>query len=341
VLTVAGALEVDAAPGAPLSHTSLALSSYSSRSGTFASVTSAQPDRNYTPVYDDSSVSVTSRPSQVLSSVEGGPVVQGATNQLLTLDGEGLAELTGVTFGRSGLVMVPGSLQFVGGSSWTLRVKAASTMRTGPISVQVVMDHSSVSCSDCLSVVSRPTPNAEAPVVLGAGASHQSLTVTGSGFVNGAAVTITGAVVHATSYVSATELLVTFSVPSSRVPGAASMRVTNPDGGSSTCKTCASFVAGPQLDPATTIAGRRTKSQPVHLTGTGFVDGLTLSGPAGVVFTDLVVTPTEVTATMTVAATTRLATGQKVTVTNPASAGWGMASAFVLTVCSKTATSCG
>lgn len=340
-LRVAGALEVDAAPGAPYSHTSRVLSSLAVRSGAFEAVTSDQDDRNYTPEYDDSSVSVTSLPSQVLSAVAGGPVVQGATNQLLTLDGHGLAGLTGVTFGRSGLVMVPGSLHFVGGSSWTVRVKAAATMRTGPISVLVLMDHSEASCADCLSVVSRPTPNAEAPVVLGAGASHQSVSVTGSGFADGAAVTIAGAVVHATAYVSAHELLVTYSVPATRIPGAASMRVTNPDGGSNTCKTCASFVAGPTLDTATTIAGRRTKSQTVHLSGSGFVDGLTVSGPSGVTFTDLVVAPTGITATMTVAATTRLASSQKVTVINPASAGWGTSSAFLLTVCSKTATSCG
>ena len=89
------------------------------------------------------------------------------------------------------------------------------------------------------------------------------------------------------------------------------MRVTNPDGGSYTCKTCASFVAGPKLDPATTIAGTRTRSQTVHLTGTGFVAGLTLTGPAGVTFTNLVVSPTEVTATMAVAGTTPIASGQK------------------------------
>ena len=72
-LSVAGVLEVDAASGAPYSHTSRVLSSLAVRSGAFEAVTSDQDDRNYTPVYDDSSVSITSRPSQVLSSVAGGP----------------------------------------------------------------------------------------------------------------------------------------------------------------------------------------------------------------------------------------------------------------------------
>jgi hypothetical protein len=340
-LRVAGVLEVDAAAGAPYAHTSQVLSTLAVRSGTFDEVTSDQDDRTYTPVYDDSSVSVTSRPSRQLASVTGGPVGQGASNQLLTLHGDGLAGLTGVTFGRPGLVMVPGSLQLVDGSSWTLRVKAASTMRTGPISVTVVTPHGDVSCADCLSVVSRPAPTADAPLMLGAGASHQSVTVRGTGFVEGAAVTIAGAVVHATSVVSPTELRVTVSVSANRAPGAASLRVTNPDGGSSVCRTCASFVAAPTLDGTNALAVRRGTEQTVHLTGTGFVDGLTLTGPAGVTFSDLVVSPTGITATMAVASSTPIASGRRVTVTTPASAGWGTVSGNILTVCTKTSPTCG
>ena len=33
------------------------------------------------------------------------------------------------------------------------------------------------------------------------------------------------------------------------------MRVTNPDGGKYTCKTCAWFVAAPTLDASTAVAG--------------------------------------------------------------------------------------
>ena len=277
----------------------------------------------------------------VLSSVSGGPVVQGATNQLLTLDGAHLDGLVDVTFGRAGVSLVPGSLHDAGGGSWTARVKAASTMRTGPISVKVVTAYGEASCTDCLTVVSRPVATSTTPGVLGAGASHRSVTVRGTGFVDGAAVTIAGAVVHATSFVSPSELRVTVSVPATRAPGAASLRVTNPDGGSSVCRTCARFVAAPTLDGTNAMAVRRGTERTVHLTGTGFAEGLTLTGPTGVTFTDLVVSPTEVTATMAVAGTTPIASGRRITVTNPASAGWGTVFGNILTVCTKTASSCG
>jgi hypothetical protein len=285
---------------------------------------------------------VTNDDAPVVSSVVGGPVPQGATSQLLTVHGVGFRDATEVSFSRSGLKVVAGSLHVVDDGSLTVRVAAASTMATGPIVVRVAIpDAAAGSCADCLSVVGRPVVASTSLDALGAGASHQTVTVSGSGFVDGAAVTVAGAVVHSTTFVSAHQLQVSFSVPATRSPGVALVKVTNPDGGTSTCRTCASFVAGPHLDSAPGIAGRRSLSQTVHLSGSGFADGLTLSGPAGVSFTDLVVSPTGITATMTVASTTRVAAGQKITVTNPASAGWGASTATPLTVCTKYATSCG
>jgi hypothetical protein len=71
------------------------------------------------------------------------------------------------------------------------------------------------------------------------------------------------------------------------------------------------------------------------------VDGLTLTGPAGVTFSDLVVSPTEITATMAVASSTPIASGRRVTVTNPASAGWGTVFGNILSICTRTAPTCG
>jgi hypothetical protein len=283
-------------------------------------------------VYDDD--------PPVIDSVEGGPVVQGATNQLLTVHGAGFTGATGVSFSRSGLKAVAGSLHVVDDATLTVRVGAASTMVTGPVSVTVTTDSGDFSCADCLSVVARPVITSGSPDVLAAGVARRTVTLTGTGFAEGAKVTVAGASVLGTEYVSPTELRVTMSVPASRAPGAASLRVANPDGAFSRCTTCMSFVAAPTLD-AGALAARRGTTQTVHLSGTGFADSLTLTGPTGVSFSDLVVTPTDITATMSVAATTRTATGQKVTITNPASAGWGSVVGPVLTVCTKTAPTCG
>ena len=277
----------------------------------------------------------------VIESIEGGPVRQGSTNQLLTLHGLGLGSTTDIVFARPGLAVVGGTLRVIDDTTVTVRVSAKSGMRTGPIATTLYADAGEARCADCLSVVSRPIVSSVSPAVLGAGASRRWVTVSGSGFLDGAAVTIAGAVVHETTFVSATELQVNVSVPSTRLPGVASFRVVNPDGGRHTCSTCASFVGGPRLDPANALVVRRSSTQTVHLLGSGFVDGLTLSAPPGVTFTDLVVTPSEITATMAIAATTRPAPDQKLTVTNPASAGWGSTFGSFLTVCTRTAPSCG
>ena len=277
----------------------------------------------------------------VIESIEGGPVRQGSANQLLTLHGLGLGSTTDIVFARPGLAVDGGTLRVIDDATVTVRVSAKAGMRTGRIATTLFADAGEATCVDCLSVVSRPVASSVAPAVLGAGASRQSVTVLGSGFVDGTAVTIAGASVQDTEFVSATELRVTLSVPATRAPGAAYLKVANPDGGSSVCRTCAIFVAGPTLDGTNALAVRRGTEQTVHLIGTGFVDGLTLTGPTGVTFTDLVVSPTEITATVTVAGTTPIASGRKITVTNPISAGWGTVVGSILTVCTKTAPSCG
>jgi len=277
----------------------------------------------------------------VIESIEGGPVRQGATNQLLTLHGLGLASTTDIVFARTGLTVVNGTLNVVDDSTVEVRVSAKAGMRTGPIATTLYADAGETTCGDCLSVVSRPVVKSMTPAVLGAGASRQTVTVLGSGFVNGTGVTIAGASVQDTEFVSATELRVTLSVPSTRAPGAAYLKVTNPDGGSSVCRTCARFVAAPTLDGTNAVAVRRGTEQTVHLTGTGFADGLTLTGPTGVTFTDLVVSPTEITATMAVASSTPIASGRRITVTNPASAGWGTVFGNILSICTRTAPTCG
>jgi hypothetical protein len=283
---------------------------------------------------------VTNDDAPALTSVEGGPVVQGATNQLLTLHGDGFDAATAVTFTRAGLKLVPGSLTVLDNNTLTVRVAAASTMKTGPIGTTVNTGTGDASCASCLVVDSRPVVTSGSPEVLAAGVSKRTVTLTGSGFVDGAKVTVAGASVLGTEFVSPTQLKVTMSVPASRAPGALSLRVQNPDGAFSRCTTCLSTVAAPTLAPAALVA-RRGTTQTVHLSGSGFAEGLTVSGPTGLSFTDLVVTPTEITATMSVAATTRTATGQKVTVTNPASAGWGGVVGSLLTVCAKSAPTCG
>ena len=76
-----------------------------------------------------------------------------------------------MSFSRAGLKAVSGTLQVVDDSTLTVRVSAASGMRTGPIVSTVHTDAGDGSCADCLVVVSRPVATSVTPAVLGAGAS--------------------------------------------------------------------------------------------------------------------------------------------------------------------------
>ena len=77
---------------------------------------------------------------------------------------------------------------------------------------------------------------AVSPSSLGQGVSNQTLSVTGTGFVNGATVTFSGSgiTVNSSTYVSATAINVNVSVSDSAPSGTRTITVTNPDGSNAT-----------------------------------------------------------------------------------------------------------
>jgi hypothetical protein len=99
------------------------------------------------------------------------------------------------------------------------------------------------------------------------------------------------------------------------------------------CTGCISVIAAPTLSaisPANVVQGSTTA---VTVMGTGFAPGAGLTGPKGVTFTNIkVVSSTKITATMTVATTTLPGTDLAITVKNKSTAGYGKATAKLLTV---------
>jgi hypothetical protein len=191
----------------------------------------------------------------------------------------------------------------------------------------------------CLTVTAGPQIVSASPThvaVASKGAVTFTFTFTGTGFTKGAKITFSGpaTTITATNVTSTgTTITGTIKVPTDAPVGAYKVKVTNANGGSSTCATCFSIIAAPtftQMSPDTAAQGSVT---PVTLTRTGFVIGAKVSGPTGVTFTHItVVNSNTIAATMKVSATATTGTDLPVMVANNATAGYGKATADVLSV---------
>lgn len=77
------------------------------------------------------------------------------------------------------------------------------------------------------------------PSSRGQGASHQPITITGTGFVSGATADFgAGITVHSATYSSPTSLSADISVAGGAALGSRTVTVTNPDGGVGSCAGC-------------------------------------------------------------------------------------------------------
>jgi alpha-tubulin suppressor-like RCC1 family protein len=175
------------------------------------------------------------------------------------------------------------------------------------------------------------------PRQLAVGASGP-VTLTGSGFVAGAKVWVTGpsGAVKAFNFtlVNPTRLKATLNAPAAVPVGSYSVMINNGAHSAAACKNCLTVIAPPTLtsmNPSSLARG--SSNVPVQLTGTGFVTGATLTGPTGASFTSVViVSSTTITAKLTVSATAAAGTSLPVTVTDSAAAGYGKAKANLLTI---------
>ena len=180
--------------------------------------------------------------------------------------------------------------------------------------------------------------NPLSPNQVAVGASS-SVTFSGSGFVSGAKIVITGpsAAVKASKIVvsnGSDTMTATIKVPSGTPTGAYTVTVTNPDHSTATCTNCLNVIAAPTLASISPPSvARGSTNVPATLTGTGFATGATLKGPSGVSFnTVVVVNATTITARVTVSAGATTGNNLPVTVTNSIAAGHGNVTANVLTI---------
>jgi flagellar basal body rod protein FlgF len=134
--------------------------------------------------------------------------------------------------------------------------------------------------------------------------------------------------------VNPTTVTATFTAAAGAAVGAYTVVFSDGSFGLSQCTKCLTVIAATtftRMSPSSVQHGKTNVT--VHLTGTHFVAGATITGPSGTTFTNVVVVnSTTMTALLTVSATATLGTKLPVTVANNATAGYGMATAKLLTI---------
>jgi hypothetical protein len=229
------------------------------------------------------SVVVSPAPPPTLISIVPGTIQQGASGQF-TLTGTGF--VTGATVTISGADVTVAATTVVSATQILFSATASGTATPGVRNVTVTNPDAQQSNPVVLQVTRRPAPSITSitPTSIEQGAPGQ-FTLTGTGFVTGATVTISGGdvTVGTTTVVSATQILFSATAANTAALGVRNVVVTNPDQQQSNAGTL-QVIARPAptiyaLAPTTLQQG--TSGQ-FTLTGNGFATGATVTVSGGV-----------------------------------------------------------
>lgn len=229
---------------------------------------------------------------------------QGTVAQDFVVAGTGFVAGASAAFSGSGITV--NSTTFTSSTALTVNATISSGATTGSRNITITNGDAGIgACSSCFTVNTGPAVTSLSPNSRGQGAVSQTVTVSGSGFANGAAVTFSGTGVTATTtFVSATQLTATVSVAGDATVGSRNVTVLNPDGGRVLCSNCFTVNAIPTVvsaDPAS--RGQGASSQNIAVTGTDFVSGASVgfSGAGITVNSTTLVSSTSLTANITIA----------------------------------------
>jgi hypothetical protein len=131
-----------------------------------------------------------------------------------------------------------------------------------------------------------PSVTGASPASVGRGATAFPVSITGTGFVDGATVTIsgTGVTVNSVEFLGPTSLKAFISVTSTAPTGARNVSVANPGTAGATCTGCLSINQGPYGIAAVPFSiGRGAVNETITIVGFNFVAGAW--SPSSVVFT--------------------------------------------------------
>ncbi len=228
--------------------------------------------------------------------------------------------ITGATIGLSGLGITVSNTTVVSATQITATFTIAANAATGAQNITVTTSGGTSSPQTfTVNLLLPPTLTSISP---NSGAQGQgvAVTLTGTRFVAGATIGVSGAgiTVSNTTVVSTTHITATFTIAGNASTGAQNITVTT-SGGTSGTQPFTVNLAPPTLTSISPNSGVQGQGVPVTLTGTHFITGATigLSGAGITVSNTTVVSATQITATFTIAA--NASTGaQNITVTTAA-----------------------
>jgi hypothetical protein len=179
----------------------------------------------------------------------------------------------------------------------------------------------SATCTQCFTVNAVPTITAVTPNSRPRGASNQTVTVSGSGFQSGAAVSVAGTGVSVGSVSgSGNTLTLLVSIDEVAPLGPRAVTVTNPGGGTVTKANAFTVTAGPRVTAVSPAAVGRGATVTLQLTGSGwpkdFTSGVVSLGPDISVTSATRKSATKLTVTAVVGAGAALGP-RNISVTNP------------------------
>jgi hypothetical protein len=247
---------------------------------------------------------------------------QGATSDNITINGT--AFISGAAASFSGTGITVNSTTYVSATQLTANVTIAVAATTGARNITTANgDGSSATKTSAFTINAAPTVSSVSPTTRGQGATNQTLTITGTNFDAGLALSTafsgTGITVNSTVYVSATQLTANVTIAPTATTGARNITITNGDGSTASKASALTVDAAPtvtSLNP--TSADQGATSDNITINGTGFVSGATasFSGTGITVNSTTYVSATQLTANVTISPTATTGTGN-VTVTNP------------------------
>jgi hypothetical protein len=213
-----------------------------------------------------------------LSGITPSTIAAGSTAFTLTASGTNYVSGTTILWNGASLPTTVASQ-----TQLTAQVSAAQVATPGSVSVRVIKPDNTTSEAMMLTISGGTKGSTFAlttlsPSSVAAGSASFTLTATGAGFVNGAAITVNGSPI-ATSFDSATQLHATVAATAVAAPGAIAVGVTNADRSTST--TLPLTVTGASIGPPPTLKSITPNTAPSGIStalaltanGTNFVKG--------------------------------------------------------------------
>ncbi len=258
-------------------------------------------------------------PAPTVSSASPTAFPAGASNQTITINGAGF--VNGATVAFSGTGITVNTIDYSSPTSLSANVSIDPGALIGPQDVTVTNPGGgSATASAAFAVNAAPVVSSASPAAGDQGASLEGVTITGSGFENGATVSFSGSgiTVNSATFNSPVSMTAYVSIASGAPADPRDVIITNPDGSSATASAAFAVNAAPVVSSASPGSlGQGASSQNVTLAGTGFRVGATVSfsGSGITVNSVTVASATSITASVSIAGSA--GTGARsVTVTN-------------------------